>query len=159
MEEEWKSIKGYENYKISSKGRVKSFKLNKGKLLKTGVNIHGYKKVNLCKNGKLKYKTVHQLVAVAFLNHTPCGLKLVVNHIDFDKLNNNVSNLEIVTSRENGNRKHIKSSSKYTGVSWYKPRNKWRAQIRINGKKKHLGYFKCEILASNTYQKALLALN
>jgi hypothetical protein len=50
-------------------------------------------------------------------------------------------------------------NSKYTGVSWYKPYNKWKASITIYGKLKHLGYFTSEIDAHEAYQKALNQFN
>ena len=154
--EVFKDVKGYKGkYEVSNLGRVKSLKFNKEKILKAGVNANGYLQVNLFKDGKCKARKVHQLVAVAFLGHKPCGMKLVVNHIDIDKLNNNVSNLEIVTARENSNHKHLKSSSKYTGVAWHKRNKKWAAYIAINGKQKYLGYFTDEIEASNAYQLKL----
>jgi len=154
--EVFKKIKGYPNYKVSNLGYVKSLKFGKERILKRGIGSRGYSTVSLHEDSKQKTKKIHQLVAVAFLNHTPNGHKLVVNHIDFNKLNNNVDNLEIVTARENSNRKHIKSSSKYVGVTWSKKSKKWLSQIEINGKKKHLGLFTNEIEASNKYQGALL---
>lgn len=163
----WKGITGFENnYQVSNIGRVRSLDriilskngryLNyKGRLLSPAINSRGYLCILLCMNCKIKSVNIHQLVAIEFLNHIVCGKKLVVNHIDFNKLNNNVNNLEIVTFRENTNRKHIKSSSKYVGVSWDKNRNKWSAKICINGLNKTLGRFKTEIEAHNEYQKAL----
>ena len=163
MEEEFRDVKGYEGlYQVSNLGRVKSLarKSSAGsniqeRMRKTPVNSHGYIELTLSKEGKMKSRKVHQLVAIAFLGHEPCGFKLVVNHIDFDKTNNNVNNLEIVSARENSNRKHLKSSSKYTGVCLHKATNKWMAKIRINGKKKYLGLFKCETAASMAYEIAL----
>jgi len=165
-EEILKDVKGYEGlYKVSNLGRVKSLdrrvvsrggtRLVKGKLLKNNLDHYGYLNVTLSNSGKTTTKKVHKLVAIAFLNHTPCGSELVVNHIDINKTNNNVENLEIVTTRENSNQKHLKSSSKYVGVHWKKSRNKWQSTIRINGVKKHLGSFDCEIEAHQAYQKAL----
>ena len=62
-------------------------------------------------------------------------MKLVVNHINNNKLDNRLENIEIVTSRENSNLKHIKSSSKYVGVSWCKKRNgKWHSSITFKKK-------------------------
>ena len=152
----WKDVKNYEgHYQVSNLGRVKSFKLNRERIMKAGFDTKGYRQVSLSKDGEQKTRKVHQLVAVAFLGHTPCGYKLVVNHIDIDKLNNNVLNLEIVTVRENSNKKHIKSSSKFVGVSWHKASNKWATQIAINGKRKHLGCFTDELEASLAYQKEL----
>lgn len=165
QEEIWKTIEGFEDYQVSNFGRVKSlsrkvrtlngFRLIKERILKNLSDSSGYYTVYLCKNGKNKMYRVHQLVAIAFLNHKPCGYKLVINHKDFNKRNNNVENIEIVSQRENANKKHIESSSKYTGVTWYKKYNKWRANIYINGKPKYLGYFTDEIEASNAYQNKL----
>ncbi len=156
MIEEWKDILGYEGlYKVSNLGNIKSLKFQKEKVLKLQTNTKGYFIVNLYKNKKMKSHQIHQLVAIAFLNHVPCKMELVINHINFDKKDNKVSNLEIVTNRENSNRKHLKSTSKYTGVSFEKDRNKWVAQIKIKGKRVLLGRFSNEIDASNVYQSKL----
>lgn len=151
----WKKINQFDNYEISNYGNVKSLMFNKEKILKGGIDASGYRIVILCRNKEKFTKLIHQLVAIHFLNHTPCAKKLVVNHKDFDKLNNKLENLEIITFRENTNKKHIKSSSKYTGVCWAKHANKWLASIQINGKSKHLGLFKNELEASNAYKNEL----
>lgn len=156
MIEEWKDIIGYEGlYQISNFGNVKSVRFDKEKLLLPQTNSKGYYFVVLCDKTKRKQIQIHQLVAIAFLNHIPCKMELVINHINFDKKDNNVSNLEIVTNRENSNRKHLKSTSKYTGVSFEKDRNKWISQIKINGKRVLLGRFSNEIDANNAYQSKL----
>jgi len=162
-EEEFRDVIGYEgHYQISNFGKIKSLARldasghqRKEKMLKRVINDVGYMQVNLYKDSKKKTRSIHQLVAEAFLNHKPCGMKLVINHIDFNKINNNVNNLEIVSSRENGNRKHIKSSSQYTGVAWRKCAKKWQSLIRINSKLHHLGSFTDEKEAGDTYQIAL----
>ena len=160
MIEIYKDIINYEGiYKISNLGNVKSFKWNKEKILTASGNSKGYCILGLSKNGIVEMKKVHQLVAESFLNHKRCGMKLVINHIDFDKTNNKLCNLEIVTTRENTNQKHLKSISKYTGVSWSKRSNKWVASIKINNKNKHLGYFINEEEASKAYQKKLLNIS
>lgn len=86
-------------------------------------------------------------------------MKLVVNHKDFNKQNNYVNNLEIITQRENTNLKHIQSSSKYVGVNWAKKSNKWQSTITINNKQKFLGLFTNELDDSKAYEKALLLIN
>ena len=156
MKEVFKDIPNYEGlYQISNLGRLKSLKFNKERILKPTVGGNGYLFVNLCCEGKLKPITVHQLVAIAFLNHTPCGYKIVVDHINCDEQDNRLENLQLISQRENSSKDRKGGASKYTGVSWHKTYNKWISAIRINGKKKHLGYFKCELEASEAYQSKL----
>ena len=93
VEEVWKDIQGYEGlYQVSNLGNVKS--LHTDAYLSLSVNSKtGYVKVGLFKPSKAtKYYYVHRLVAQAFI---PCNDEsLEVNHIDEDKSNNKVSNLE-----------------------------------------------------------------
>ncbi len=162
----WKQIKDYPDYEVSNLGRVKSLSriilrkgkypfLSKEKILKPNDNGNGYYYIFLYKNGISKIKYIHKIVAITFLNHNPNGFKLVVNHKNFIKTDNRLENLEIVTQRENANRKHIKSSSKYIGVCWNKKCNKWTSQIVINNNLKYLGLFETELQASNAYTLAL----
>lgn len=152
----FKEIPDYNgDYQISNLGEVKSFKNNKELILSPCINTFGYKVVHLCKEGKPKTFKIHQLVAMAFLNHKPCGYNKVINHIDFNKLNNNVDNIEITTQRKNSNKKHIKSLSKYVGVVYAKHAKKWKAQIMINKKVKYLGYFNNEYDAHISYQNKI----
>lgn len=108
--EEWRDIEGYDGfYQISDKGRVKSIKrqrvlsgrkyiVNKEKILKPYKHNGGYLKINLCKDGKVKSFFIHRLILQAF---KPTKEKLNVNHIDGNKENNNLENLEWVTQKEN----------------------------------------------------------
>ena len=74
MEKEiWKDVLNYENhYKVSSLGNVKSVKFGKDTILKKKIR-NKYLAVNLTKNGVVKDFNIHQLVAIAFLNHKPNG--------------------------------------------------------------------------------------
>ena len=164
IQEIWKDIPNYEGYyQVSNLGNVKSLarfnnlgKRVKERVLKNLVNTtNGYLVVNLSKIGLVKTKQIHQLVAEAFLNHKPNGHKLVVNHKNFNREDNRVENLEIITNRENTNKKHKKSKSKYIGVTWHKRANKWTAQILYKRKNIHLGCFNNEIDAHNAYQNKL----
>lgn len=109
MNEIWKSVTGYEGlYEVSNLGRVKSLvykRLGHERILKSGNNMYGYKMVVLRKNNKSKTITVHILVAQAFIPN-PDNLP-EVNHIDENKSNNSVDNLEWCTRKYNleyGNR-------------------------------------------------------
>ena len=167
MEEIWKEIPGYEGYyEVSNLGNVRSltryvkhsradYRISKGKVLKKVLNTSGYYNVHLKKENNNWTVAVHKLVAMAFLGHTPCGYKRIIDHIDNNKLNNNVNNLQITSSRHNNSKDKKNTSSKYTGVTWCKYANRWKSQIKIKGKSYHLGNFKCEIEASEAYKKAL----
>ena len=169
MNEVWKCILGYEGiYMISNLGSVKSLqrlvpsknskRLVKEKILKQCIDSVGYLHVGLNKENKHKTFKIHKLVAIAFLNHSPCGYKIVVDHIDDNKLNNNANNLQLVSQRENASKNKKSGSSVFTGVNWHKQHKKWHSKIELNGKSKHLGYFETELEASKAYQKELKKL-
>ena len=156
--EEFRSISGYEGlYEVSNFGNVKS--LTNDKILKPCLGSRGYYMVRVYKDNKGNTMSIHVLVAMAFLGHKPDGYKIVVDHIDNNKLNNHVSNLQLISNRENTSKDKKNGTSKYTGVTWYNASNKWLAQIAINSKKKNLGLFETEDEAHETYQKALKMLN
>lgn len=171
MKEIFKDIIGYEGlYQVSNMGNVKSFSKNKlsgngyvlkERILKPGIGGGGYLHINLYNRQlkTIKIRKIHQLVAEAFLNHKPRGHIIVIDHKDFDRKNNKLSNLRIITNRNNTNQKHIKSSSRFVGVCWHKNHKKWISQIYINGKIKHLGYFINELEASDAYQKEIIKIN
>lgn len=97
-EEIWKPIAWFPNYQVSNKGRVKN--IETGRVLKNGSTPQGYAIVGLYNgDGKPKKITVHRLVAQAFLSN-PDNLPHI-NHIDEDKTNNDVTNLEWCTASEN----------------------------------------------------------
>lgn len=103
MENEiWKDIIGYEGkYQVSNLGRVFSFERNgtKAHFMKPKINRCGYVLVPLTKNKKVKWMFVHKLVLQTFIPNP--NNKKQGNHIDGNKLNNCVDNLEWVTPKEN----------------------------------------------------------
>lgn len=113
---EWKPIKGYEGlYEISNDGRVRRLRFTNGshdfekvRECKQTLNTWGYMTVNLSKNGKVNTKRVHRLVANAFLGES----NLQIDHIDGNKQNNRLDNLEYVTPKENTNRAWSKGLAK-----------------------------------------------
>lgn len=95
----WKDIVGYESkYQISNLGRIRNAKSKK--LYIIGIDSNGYYRINLYDNlGKYKTYRVHRLLGIAFIpnpNNYPC-----INHIDGNKLNNDLSNLEWCTYKHN----------------------------------------------------------
>ena len=97
----WKDIKGYEGmYQVSNMGRVKSLKHNKEKILKLHKGSRGYLDVKMC-NLKQKRFSVHRLVAETFLDNPNNYTE--VNHLDENKENNNVTNLEWCNHKYNIN--------------------------------------------------------
>lgn len=96
--EEWKPLFYYDNYEVSNTGKVRNKKT--GRILKTSVSNSGYTMVCLSKNGRIKSMSVHRLVMETF-NPVQHMDELHINHIDWDKTNNNIDNLEWLTPREN----------------------------------------------------------
>lgn len=137
--ERWKLINGYDNYSVSTYGRVRNDKT--GKLLKCDMCRQGYYGARLWKNGKCKKMRIHRLVAIAFIPNP--DNKRCVDHIDNNRLNNKLSNLRYATHQENQyNRKMNKSNtSGCKGVYFDKKAKKWRAQIKIDGICIFLGRF------------------
>lgn len=109
----WKDIKGYEGiYQISSFGRVISLNFNQKKskgFLKVILNRR-YPYVDLSKNNIVKHKSIHRLVAEAFLENKEG--KPTVNHKDGNKLNSNLDNLEWATYSENNKHAHFTGLNK-----------------------------------------------
>ena len=103
----WKPIDEFnESYEVSNMGRVKSLPKWMGRyfsevrVLKPKIDKYGYERVTLCyDNGKRKYSTIHRLVANTFIKNEE-NLK-TVNHIDGNKLNNRMENLEWMSNRDN----------------------------------------------------------
>lgn len=110
MKEQWKAVKGYEGfYEVSNTGKVRSIdhyvrsrscnRLVKGRLIKLQIDKDGYYKACLSKENIRKTVFVHRIVATAFIdnpNKYPC-----INHIDENKQNNRIDNLEFCTFQYN----------------------------------------------------------
>lgn len=170
MKEIWKDVVNYEGlYKVSNFGNIKSLdrkvlikrgnqkpfhKTLKGVIIKPYKEKTGYYSVGLHKNGKSKTENVHKIVADAFLGVNKYR-SIVIDHVDENKLNNKVSNLQLVPNRYNVNKGVKKSSSRYPGVCWHKQNRKWRSRAWINKERVHLGDFETELGAYKAYQKAV----
>ena len=103
MEEIWNKVRNYENYEVSNLGGVRSLNYmhtEKIKLL-SQANVNGYLKVGLWKDGKCKFVSVHRLVWETFNGLIPEGMQ--VNHINENKTDNRLENLNLMTPKENTN--------------------------------------------------------
>lgn len=165
--EQWKDVIGFEGlYQVSNTGKVKSLKRKstntgsyngfvsvKEKELKQTINRLGYHVLTLFKDGCRHFRIVHRLVAEAFLENKNNYKE--VNHKDFNKSNNHVFNLEWCDRSFNINHsfRNREKSSKYTGVSYSKERNKWTAYIDIIDKRLMLGRYNTELDAKNYRQE------
>lgn len=152
--EVWKKIKDYECYQVSNLGNVK----RNEKLLAKTIFKNGYIYVGLCLNGKAKKFTVHSLVAAAFLKHKTDGTnKIVIDHINANKIDNRLENLQLISNRENCSKEKKGITSSFVGVR--KNKGKFESQIRIGNQRKYLGRFYTEIEAYEAYKKELNGIN
>ena len=141
-------MKSYNSvYFVSENGDV--FSCKKQRFLKKSIHSKGYEVVDLFINGKRKTAFVHRLVAECFIGVSD----MQVNHIDGNKLNNNVKNLEYVSNREN--RLHsLKDRKKPIGV--FKHGKKYRAISEVGDKKIYLGSYETQEEARKAYVKFCL---
>jgi hypothetical protein len=159
------------NLEVTKCGRVKKVKpdwlINKTRKFDIGevnfdllkLNQNGYKQIGIqIKGYGNRIVQVQQLVASAFLNYKFQGHKAVVDHIDSNPLNNNLDNLRVITQRENVAKERTLKSGLPIGVSFDKSRNKYRTQMKINGKTVSLGRFDTIVEASFAYQLKLKEL-
>ena len=121
--EVWKKIDGYENYSISNLGNVRND--SNGKILKGFVMWKGYR----CSDLNGKRLRISRLVGLAFIPN-PYNYNQI-DHIDRNKLNDNVNNLRWVSNRDNMINRNIQSNntSGYKGITYEKNIKRWRARI------------------------------
>ena len=97
----WKDVSGYEgDYQASTYGRVRSCKNGEWHILKTGIQTHNYYNYVLMKNGIKKTYRAHRLIYETFKGPIPEGMQ--VNHMDENKHNNCIWNLNLLTNKQNG---------------------------------------------------------
>lgn len=146
---------------VSQYGRVKSVdrfdssnRFLRGKMLKQHITIHGYPCVNLHKNNKLKSCRIHILVAAAFKNYQYKNHLKIIDHIDGNRLNSKLSNLQIISQRQNVRKDVLKNKKSKLPVGVFKDKNKYRSSIYIDNKLRYLGTF-CNIAdAELAYKQA-----
>lgn len=158
----WKDINGYEGYyQISSQGNVRSVDRfdgvhdRKGTVIKPNLKQNGYLQVGLRKHNTRKWFGVHRLVAIHFIENP--NNKPQVNHIDGNKQNNTIENLEWVTEKENqthaakrGLRDNMPKGERHTNYGKYGENSRSaKPVIRRDPKTGETKLYKAKILAKD----------
>lgn len=129
----WKPVPGYEEkYAVSNLGNVKSLNYHREhreKIMKPQVAREGYLHILLTKNGKQKWYYIHRLVWSAFNGNIPSGV--FINHINEDKTDNRLENLNLMTAKENCN--------------WGTRNERMASKLKIIPRSKNGGASKCII--------------
>lgn len=149
-------VKNYEsNYAVSNLGNVKN--IERDRIMKATQGKHGYLGIIL-RYGPPKHHLIHRLVAQAFLENKDDSPE--VDHINNIKTDNRVENLRWISSSNNlrNRKKYDGCSSKFMGVCFNKQKEKYQAELRINGKKKHLGRFDTEEEAHEAWKAKIIEL-
>lgn len=165
-EEKWLPVPGYEPfYEASNLGGVRSLErtvfnpyvnkhyLKAGRLLKPGIS-RGYYTVNLTDGIKTVNKAVHLIIWDTFGDKPRDGHRLQVDHINSIRTDNKISNLQLLTNRENST-KAVVQGGKSLPVGVSATKRGYQASIRINGDTVYLGIYKSLNDASGAYQLKL----
>lgn len=173
----WKNIEGFNGrYQVSTLGRVRN---NRGRILKAYINNSGYACLKLAGGAQVNF-LVHRLVASAFVKNADPSTQTVVNHINFNRLDNKASNLEWCSTQENLKASRVagrmpynrptlgvklsgqrKGTSQFHGVFrrdyQYKgvTRERWWAYLRVAGKTLETKSFPTELEAAQFYDLLL----
>jgi len=162
QEEEWRDVPSYvKKYQLSTLGRAKSlrrlvFSKNTSYyipeiILKQSQNEQGRLQVTLTKDSvQTKFK-VHQLMGIVFLEHTPCGHEVVVDHKKKgNPKDNRLSNLQIITQKENSR----KDKTPISGQNCvYFDKGKYRIRFNHEGKRTNFGRFDSKEEAVEFFKK------
>jgi hypothetical protein len=169
---EWHPVfyKGLEtNVEVTRCGRVrrvkvdwlistyKKFKIGEQKFTNLKNGYQGYKSIGIqILNSKYITVRVHQLIAATFLGYEfGNNNKLVVDHIDSNKLNNNVNNLQLLTNNQNAFKEKSFKSFKKQNIFFSKTVKSYICQIKDNDTYKYIGMFKDKNEAINHYNNKL----
>ena len=114
------------------------------KMIKFSLN-NGYLRCVINKKKIYKHRLVFQAYHLDFII-SDSSSNNVIDHIDGNKQNNNINNLRVVTQQQN-----CMNQTRAKGYCWHKGVGKWRAQIMINGKNIHIGYYNTKQEARQAY--------
>ena len=148
-------IKAKELLNYDSETGIITWKVSRNKRIKIGSEagtLHhtGYRHIGISINDKSKSLQAHRIAYFIYHGKLPN----LIDHVNGIREDNHISNIRSCTSQQNtfNTGKRIHNTSGFKGVSWYKQTGKWKADIRHNGKKIHLGYYTCPKEASKAYE-------
>jgi len=154
----WIDIPKYKGlYKINSLGEIKSCdKITNGiksigRPIILSKNKVGYMFVKLSKNNKKQMFQIQKLMALTFVGYIPDGK--VVDHIDSNKTNNDINNLQFLTIRENSIKEKLAENG-HIDICYRKDNNKWRVRLQISTGRLSVGNFEKINDALEAYDKA-----
>jgi|TARA_R100000084_G_C4624727_1_gene135129 predicted PolB exonuclease-like 3'-5' exonuclease len=150
------SIENYSNYLVYNNGDV--YNIKRKIFMKTRLDRDGYLRVDLRDdNKKAKTLKIHQLVAIAYLGHKLGDDNIVIDHIDDDKKNNYLHNLQIITRQQNS-MKNAGRKKRDLPVGVYKTKNYYCSHFVWNKNFIWLGVFDSIEDASHAYSEATFHL-
>jgi hypothetical protein len=148
-------VPNYNGYYCSKDGRIFSLRKSNPKELKGNPDKDGYLSVALqITANKRNYLRVHRIIASTFLGNSD----LQVNHINGNKQDNRLENLEYTTQQENQSHRR-KMEGHNVGICFAKKERKWRAYIQYNNVWEHLGFYSDKNEAKQAYLNRLNELN
>ena len=106
------------------------------------IGKHGYRQICFMHEGKVNVLKAHRLAWLIMYGKLPSG---VTDHIDRNRANNRIDNLRDVQVSVNGRNTSMQrnNTSGVTGVFWNKASGKWKAQVKVDGRDRHVGLFTC----------------
>ena len=167
--EEWRGVKGYEGiYMVSNLGRIKSlsrkvkirgdgYRMTEDRIIRASDGC-GYLSFVACKNKTKKTLAIHRTVAESFLGHKPTSRNIVVDHIDNNPLNNNLSNLQVISIRDNLLKDKVFKKGHCVGVTKRTLKDgsiRWETSIMKNRKYTYLGTYDTQEKAKSVYESKL----
>jgi hypothetical protein len=127
-----------------------------GRILKPYLLNWGYYQIQLRKDKKQYHILLHRLVYQ--MNNPDEDIKnFEIDHVDNNKLNNDINNLRLATHSQNIQNIKPRGKSKYVGVYWHKQNQKWCAHY-WDSTRKHIGYYTTEIDAARAYDETIIRL-
>ena len=132
---------------------------NNGKPLAICIDSKGYQYYGMNYNGKQQNIRIHRLIY--WMYHPLTSFDLQIDHIDRNKINNDLSNLRLATYSENNCNKTKKpnTSSKYKNVYWFKRGKKWQTAVKVNYKSSYIGIYDSQREAAIAYNNYIIQNN